>query len=70
MWRKNHLATSGPTSPGMQEAAAVMGSNWPHFERIFMISALTGDGVDDLKVRNSKCILLFLVLLYAVESLL
>ena len=25
-------------------------TSWPHFERIFMVSALTGDGMDDLKV--------------------
>lgn len=28
-------------------------SSWPHFEKIFMVSALTGDGVDELKVRLS-----------------
>ena len=25
---------------------------WEHFDRVFMISALTGDGVDDLRVSN------------------
>ena len=55
---KNRLSTLGPKSPGKQEAVAVMGSSWPHFERIFMISALTGNGVDDLKVRHLKILML------------
>lgn len=25
---------------------------WPHFDRVFMVSALTGDGVKELKVRG------------------
>lgn len=25
-------------------------TSWPHFQRVFMTSALTGDGVDDLRV--------------------
>lgn len=26
---------------------------WPHFDKVFMVSALTGDGVEDLKVPRS-----------------
>lgn len=52
---------AGLTSPGLHEGtgtttAAVGSSSWPHFDRIFMISALTGDGVDDLRVRESAIV--------------
>ena len=62
--KKSHLLNimhAGLTSPGLQEETATTtttavtavggrSSSWPHFDRIFMISALTGDGVDDLRV--------------------
>ena len=38
---------------------------WPHFSRVFMISAIDGDGVSDIVVRNYRYIInAFLILAY------
>ena len=29
-------------------------TSWPNFSKIFMVSALTGDGVEDLKVNKTR----------------